>query len=241
MSNSKLSHSFAGDPYKRTMENETNVGYSNGPGATPFYSMSFMSIGFSYDSMATIMDGFHQSYAIHYQQPMMDLVKVNEMCGTRDIPQVQPARNALINHHQSAPIRKEGTTSRQHPSSSTSPIGNADSSRAEEDRDSACKTDVDVLVKTIQTQSDANTTLCGPSSAIFHPCNQIVSQTSEILPFSGSSDCLSYGRFSHRKKYQCYVPSCGKIFFQKTHLDIHARAHTGYKPFVRHHVTSAYL
>ena len=36
-----------------------------------------------------------------------------------------------------------------------------------------------------------------------------------------------------RKKYPCHVSSCGKRFFQKTHLEIHMRAHTGYKPFVR--------
>lgn len=35
-----------------------------------------------------------------------------------------------------------------------------------------------------------------------------------------------------RKKYQCNMPSCSKVFFQKTHLEIHIRAHTGAKPFV---------
>jgi hypothetical protein len=36
-----------------------------------------------------------------------------------------------------------------------------------------------------------------------------------------------------KKRYECLVPGCGKSFFQKTHLDIHSRAHTGDKPFVR--------
>lgn len=35
-----------------------------------------------------------------------------------------------------------------------------------------------------------------------------------------------------RKRYHCPFPSCGKTFFQKTHLEIHTRAHTGIKPFV---------
>lgn len=34
-----------------------------------------------------------------------------------------------------------------------------------------------------------------------------------------------------RKRYQCNIPDCSKSFFQKTHLDIHIRAHTGAKPF----------
>ncbi|KAF2086959.1 hypothetical protein K490DRAFT_10151, partial [Saccharata proteae CBS 121410] len=35
-----------------------------------------------------------------------------------------------------------------------------------------------------------------------------------------------------RKRYQCNMPECGKRFYQKTHLDIHRRAHTGVKPFL---------
>ncbi|KAF1832805.1 hypothetical protein BDW02DRAFT_410767 [Decorospora gaudefroyi] len=34
-----------------------------------------------------------------------------------------------------------------------------------------------------------------------------------------------------RKRYQCTVPNCNKSFYQKTHLEIHIRAHTGAKPF----------
>lgn len=35
-----------------------------------------------------------------------------------------------------------------------------------------------------------------------------------------------------KKKYLCDVPGCGKAFYQKTHLEIHTRAHTGIKPFL---------
>lgn len=35
------------------------------------------------------------------------------------------------------------------------------------------------------------------------------------------------------KSYQCDLPSCSKAFTQKTHLEIHKRAHSGYKPYVR--------
>ena len=39
------------------------------------------------------------------------------------------------------------------------------------------------------------------------------------------------------------MPGCNKSFYQKTHLEIHVRAHTGAKPFVSYlvfsHFTSA--
>jgi hypothetical protein len=36
-----------------------------------------------------------------------------------------------------------------------------------------------------------------------------------------------------KKRYKCTVESCTKSFYQKTHLNIHERAHTGAKPYVR--------
>ncbi|TGZ81051.1 hypothetical protein EX30DRAFT_306815, partial [Ascodesmis nigricans] len=34
-----------------------------------------------------------------------------------------------------------------------------------------------------------------------------------------------------KKRHDCSYPGCDKTFNQKTHLDIHVRAHTGDKPF----------
>jgi hypothetical protein len=36
-----------------------------------------------------------------------------------------------------------------------------------------------------------------------------------------------------KKRYECHIGECRKAFFQKTHLEIHIRAHTGAKPYVR--------
>lgn len=35
-----------------------------------------------------------------------------------------------------------------------------------------------------------------------------------------------------KKKYKCDISGCSKSFFQKTHLEIHVRKHTGVKPYV---------
>jgi hypothetical protein len=42
----------------------------------------------------------------------------------------------------------------------------------------------------------------------------------------------SAGNNKSRKRYQCSMLGCHKSFFQKTHLEIHTRAHTGVRPFV---------
>ncbi|KAI7352424.1 hypothetical protein KC319_g7315 [Hortaea werneckii] len=40
-----------------------------------------------------------------------------------------------------------------------------------------------------------------------------------------------------KKRHHCDLPGCGKTFTQKTHLNIHLRAHTGSKPFLCRHPT----
>jgi hypothetical protein len=37
---------------------------------------------------------------------------------------------------------------------------------------------------------------------------------------------------SNKKRYICTIDNCLKSFYQKTHLDIHERSHTGDKPYV---------
>ncbi|KAJ2885988.1 hypothetical protein IWW38_005268, partial [Coemansia aciculifera] len=34
-----------------------------------------------------------------------------------------------------------------------------------------------------------------------------------------------------RRQFVCTVSGCGKIFYQRAHLNIHIRSHTGYKPY----------
>jgi hypothetical protein len=61
--------------------------------------------------------------------------------------------------------------------------------------------------------------------------NKILTTREAGSPTEGKKDELKKVR--QKKRYECLVPGCGKSFFQKTHLDIHSRAHTGDKPFVR--------
>ena len=71
-------------------------------------------------------------------------------------------------------------------------------------------TEIDTLMRAIQSQSKA-------------PEKKHAEKTK-------SSDNPTVNR--PRKKYLCEVAGCGKSFYQKTHLEIHIRAHTGIKPFL---------
>ena len=87
---------------------------------------------------------------------------------------------------------------------STSPTDSSDDSKPV-----VFSTDIDTLMKAIQAKSQPaehkRTTKSRPAEA------------APVKP---------------RKRYTCDLPECGKAFYQKTHLEIHTRAHTGIKPFV---------
>lgn len=94
----------------------------------------------------------------------------------------------------------------QYEARSGSPTG---SDESEDRKPSVFSTDIDTLMRAIQAQQPAEhkDTNSGVSSTTPSP-NKV------------------------RKRYQCSLPDCGKTFYQKTHLEIHTRAHTGVKPFV---------
>ncbi|KAL2067881.1 hypothetical protein VTL71DRAFT_15979 [Oculimacula yallundae] len=74
-------------------------------------------------------------------------------------------------------------------------------------------TEVDTLMKAIQAKSQ--TTQPQPTSS-----------AEQIRPV----ESLNSPKNS-KKRYQCTIAKCKKSFYQKTHLDIHERSHTGVKPY----------
>ncbi|PMD43258.1 hypothetical protein L207DRAFT_422668 [Hyaloscypha variabilis F] len=108
-------------------------------------------------------------------------------------------------------------------------------------------TEVDTLMKAIQAKTQT-TTPQKPSSAEQSRPVVGVSRTPPYVQASPQARTYGSGESSQykltqrdvqeeaspkggKKRYQCTIENCTKSFYQKTHLDIHERAHTGVKPY----------
>jgi len=107
------------------------------------------------------------------------------------------------------------------------------------------RTEVDTLMKAIQAkstvtkpqkvhhQNDPNRPVVGVSRP--SPYAQSIPQE---VSYQESNFKLTHEDFqddderNENKRYRCPSSQCDKRFTQRTHLDIHMRAHTGYKPYV---------
>lgn len=95
-------------------------------------------------------------------------------------------------------------------------------------------TDVDTLMRAIQSKlhpESSDTPRAPPIKAI----RPAVQQSRNIKYPQYGHDKEKLHEDHHRKRHECHVGACRKAFVQKTHLEIHIRAHTGVKPYVSTH------
>ena len=90
-------------------------------------------------------------------------------------------------------------------------------------------TDVDTLMRAIQTK--ATLPVQQSQSPRVHGNNPVRDPSSDSV--SSPVKCDIQVESKSKRRYPCRIPSCAKVFTQKTHLEIHMRAHTGHKPYVR--------
>jgi uncharacterized Zn-finger protein len=110
-------------------------------------------------------------------------------------------------------------------------------------------TEVDTLMKAIQAKAQSAPPQKTPSgdqsrpvvgTSITPPYMRTASQAGTYASGEASRTKLTQSDLQDdagsakvgKKRYQCTIENCTKSFYQKTHLDIHERAHTGVKPYV---------
>jgi len=192
------------------------------------YPMNYIDANLAINPGAVTALRPNQFYANAAQQPFL---MPPSFTLAQDIPEVKEAPNAVFDIHCSPTVKAEdGFSAKNAPAfrdvsahESPSPVAGQGMNFG---------TDVDTLMRAIQTKS-ANRPQRARIS-LTHRSSWRRSSNSDGLAKRNSTG-LEHDRSGQasRKKYQCTVPACAKMFFQKTHLEIHLRAHTGHKPFVR--------
>lgn len=116
---------------------------------------------------------------------------------------------SYIKSEASSPAR----SSHIHPDTSSCSESISPFDSADECKPPIFSTDVDTLMKAIQQQSK--------------PAEHRQRSKQKATPAAPSAPTAK-----PKKRYTCSLPDCGKAFQQKTHLEIHTRAHTGAKPYL---------
>lgn len=138
------------------------------------------------------------------------------------VPLVREARNALPALNRSPPVKSEIPSPvhmHQYGEGGSGEPFKMNTATAEENADGTItfSTEVDQLMRAIQSKS----TNPPPPAPVYQEPKKVVEPQQPVET-----------RNKARKRYQCSMPGCHKSFYQKTHLEIHTRAHTGVKPFV---------
>ena len=198
---------------------------TSAPSMVPFSAGAY---GFDLTSMNQypVQQNYNISYTPAVQPPPAYASAPTELPST--VPQIREARNALPSLNRSPSVKAEA----QSPIHANQAYGEGNSDELKNGQADGSlagvsfSTDVDCLMKAIQSKQKQSR----PSSPKAAPAPTVHVQQHKVEP--SPVQLTTEGRNKARKRYHCSIPGCNKSFYQKTHLEIHTRAHTGVKPFV---------
>jgi hypothetical protein len=196
--------------------------FQNPQGAT---TVPFQPGLYAFDNMSVNPYSIQQPFNVPYQPTLPQTNSYNPTSSNQGLPLVREARNTLPMPHMTS-VKSENQSPVQ-PSQIFSPLEGGDPQSLDPESAVNFSTDVDTLMKAIQAKSKPQRP--PPSPPQVSPPAPPVPEKMALTRVKGSSNGKP------KKRYQCTMPGCFKSFYQKTHLEIHTRAHTGVKPFVCDH------
>lgn len=238
-------HAVGGLAPRRVMNSHLGPNLSFYPNVSASFSMQFQPPVTAAYHFSHALNGHHpgpyqQFYVTNHQSVNPQPVRLSSEPPPfqLSIPDIRPAKNAVNRSLRVSPCRPQ-QRSGPHPSPVHHSIHGAQAKNPTSP-DVEFSTEVDVLMKAIQSKVGSQPSGLQPlpslqqlthgSSNGFHPAYAMpLSASPPRYPLMVDDQVSRSGK---KRKYTCTLPHCGKSFAQKTHLDIHTRAHTGDKPFV---------
>jgi hypothetical protein len=231
-------HAVGAFAHRRPMDSTLSQNFpfyshQTAPYSLPYQAPSSLPYSFAHSAGHThTHPNPYQQYFVPSQHPIQPQpLRLTTEQPLQSLPEIRPAKNAITQTVKSTP--DHGPRVQISTEGNSSPVG--DEKQAS---DIAFSTNVDVLMKAIQAKHASS-----PTQQSLPPLQHLAPPTSQSYPVSYQTTSPTPPRCYHtneaqlsrsgkKRKYNCSLPGCGKSFAQKTHLDIHIRAHTGDKPFV---------
>ncbi|KAJ5173952.1 uncharacterized protein N7500_001883 [Penicillium coprophilum] len=233
-------HAVGAFAHRRPMDSTLNQSF-------PFYSHQTTPYSLPYQTSSSLPYSFahsvghththpnpYQQYHVPSQHPIQPQpLRLTTEQPLQSLPEIRPAKNAISQTVKSTP--DHGTRVQLSNGGHSSPVGTTDEKQTP--ADIAFSTNVDVLMKAIQAKHAPSPTQqslpplqhLAPASQAYPTSYPTASPTPPRCYHENEGQLSRSGK---KRKYNCTLPGCGKSFAQKTHLDIHIRAHTGDKPFI---------
>jgi hypothetical protein len=222
----------------------SNFSYYNNPTTSfplSYHQPSSTPYGFSHtlNQHPHQLPGYQHFYLTGHQ-PLNSLpVRLSSEPPTvQQIPDIRPAKNAISRIVREPLAKLEQSVPSQPVTAAQPPATAASQEKGPGSAETDFSTEVDVLMKTIQAKAVPQQTVLQSLPSLQQLTHGGENGFSQSYAMTSSTSRYNMAveepasRPGKKRKYMCRHPNCGKSFAQKTHLEIHNRAHTGDKPFV---------